>query len=66
MANDTTFCVNPDCPYYKICERSVKAIKAKHGMFSFANLGGQCPKFAKWNADKSEENRKEGERWIKK
>lgn len=45
MGTDMTFCVNPDCPYHKICDQSAKRLKGKRGVYSFANLGGICRKY---------------------
>jgi len=66
MVSDTTFCVKPDCPYYDtVCEWSARRIKAKRGMFSFANLSGQCHRYAVFQANKREEEKAEERKWAR-
>lgn len=66
MATDMTYCVNPDCAYYKGCDRSVTSMPNRRGVYSFANLGGQCSRYAMQNEAKRMGAEREKKKWEKK
>ena len=45
--SDYVWCSSVDCPY-KDCDSSVARIADKAGLFTFANISGQCKRYAAW------------------